>query len=198
MSHAQLGVFDASAYADTGETNIRVAVIFNIIQIINISKSKLNQLDDWKELQDPNKVSMDRLCNSSRQGQPRLVTEVDVTDDASMRWGSSFVGNEPKVIYCLVLRDSAGNYCYAYDYNSSLLFLRGSDSSKSLLPIQLGGRLLVNSGTEVRCGVLLLTGGQCQYMGFHDDDRELIDLLNNGLVRKYIEILKLQVADPTE
>lgn len=117
-----------------------------------------------------------------------------MSDDPSRGWGTSFVASEPGSTYRLLLRDSQGNYCYAYDYNTSLAFLGTEGNASSPLPIPLGGRLLVKSGTEVVSGVLLLKGLQCQYLGTSDRDRDLIDQLNTGLIRKYITSLNETLA----
>lgn len=188
------GSFDLNAYIQNGDSTTKLPISFNIIHVLNISKSSISQLDDWRECEDPNKVSMDRLSKSSRQGMPRLITEVDMSDDSSKGWGTSFVATEPGCTYRLLLRDSRGNYCYGYDYNTSLAFLRSEGNASSPLPIPLGGRLLVKSGTEVVSGVLLLKGLQCRYLGTNDQDRSLISQLNTGLIRKYITSLNESLA----
>ena len=47
---------------------------FLVISIENISKSRLNQLEEWKQLDNPNKSSVDRLNR-------KIITEVNLNND---------------------------------------------------------------------------------------------------------------------
>ncbi|CUM66848.1 uncharacterized protein PRCAT00004532001 [Priceomyces carsonii] len=179
-------LFKAEEYLLTKMAYLDNLVLFNIIQITNISKSKLNQLDEWKSYEDPNKASVDRI--KSRSG-TRLVREVkmDEVEDSLFQ--------PTKDIYKLMLRDKAGNYCYAYEFNDVLSFLREKrPTTNTPLNIPLGGRLVVDKGTSILNGVLLLKRNQCHYLGTDESDRQLIDTLNSNLVKKYINLLTDEVG----
>ena len=47
---------------------------FLVVSIENISKSRLNQLEEWKQLDNPNKSSVDRLNR-------KIITEVNLNND---------------------------------------------------------------------------------------------------------------------
>lgn len=162
----------------TGKSFTERPILFRIIHVFNISKSVVNQLDDWKECLDPMNVSVDRI----RRG--RLIREVRMDDDTY---------TENKVdTYKLLLQDSADNYCYAYEYNDSLRFLR-QENTGTPLGIRLGGKLLVRAGTKVANGTLLLCEKQCQYMGVEEGDDMAVQL-NRGIVAKYIEVLEKELV----
>lgn len=177
---ADLGSFKFEEY--TKKTATEKPITFKIIHVFNISKSIMNQLDDWRECVDPMNVSVDRIRRGNNGGN-RLIREVRMEEDTY---------TENKVdTYKLLLRDSGDNYCYAYEYNDSLRFLR-QENTGTPLGIRLGGKLLVKPGTKVTNGTLLLCEKQCQYMGVEEGD-ELAEKLNRGIVAKYIEVLEKEL-----
>lgn len=184
-------LFKASEYASVASTTLRNTVLFNIVHIENISKSKLNQIEDWKEYYDPNRVSVDRLKNTNQ----KIIREIK--DDDNEFTESRNINNN-NVIYKLLLRDRGDNFAYAYE-QEPLGFLRhGSPQAQNTntpLAIQLGGRLLVKQGATVQRGVIFLTHNSCNYLGIHTDDRELVDTLNDGLAKKEIDILQKQLGN---
>lgn len=176
--------FDAKQYASVKSTVLDKDVMFHIMYITNISKSILNQLDDWNEFDNPNTVSVDRISNSKRTGQ-RVIREVDMEE------GANFVVTLDK--YKLLLRDEVNNFSYGYEFDHPLTFLRDSNYKDSPLPIKLGGRLIIKKGTPVLSGVLMLSNKNCQYLGLSPNDGELIQQLNDGIIKKNIELLKKQL-----
>lgn len=158
---------------------LKDATLFHIIHIFNISKSNLNQIDDWREYDNPNRVSVDRLEKS------KVVREVNIDEDASLPTRRH---TPDKSTYKLLLRDFGGNHSFAYEI-SPLQFLRDNTYTGTPLSIQLGGRLLVKQGTNVLNGVLMLNRNNCEYLGINSADKELVDTLNSGIVPKYIEML---------
>ena len=156
--------FDPQKYTTTNEAFTASEIQFDILQITNISTSKLRQLDEWKEYQDPNRVAVDRMGNS------KIIRSIDNEDS-----------------------DSIGNLCFAYEYNDKLSFLHHKKDTKTPLGISLGGRLVVNRGTLIMNGVLMLKNAQCKYLGIVDD--ELAQTLNSGIGKKQIEILETELKD---
>ncbi|KAK6204285.1 uncharacterized protein RJT21DRAFT_123561 [Scheffersomyces amazonensis] len=177
-------VFKPADYAKVPDSKVSTNILFNVIHIENIAVSRLSQLEDWREYEDPSKIAVDRI-NQSR----RIIREISLEDDQS-----SMI-YQPIETYKLLLRDFSNNYCYAYE-KEPLRFLRESQSqTRTLTPlkIQLGGRLRVLSGAKVINGVIYLDNGHCQYLGLQNQDQDLIDNLNTGLVLRNIEILRAEL-----
>lgn len=172
--------FDPNHYSSIKSASLENDVMFCIIHISNISKSLLNQLDDWNEFENPNAVSVDRL----KRGGQKVIREVNL-DDAAIN-----VTTLDK--YKLLLRDDNDTYCYAYELDHPLGFLRDSSYHESPLPMRLGGKLIVKKGTPILSGVLMLSNKNCQYLGIDVDD-DLVQRLNNGIIRKYIDLINKQL-----
>lgn len=175
--------FDVRQYQSSKSAILETDVLFHIVYITNISKSILNQLEDWNEFNDPNTVSVDRITNSTRTGHV-LIREI--TDE-----------NTPTVTldkYKLLLRDQNNNYSYAYE-NQPLAFLRDASYHESPMPLKLGGRLLLKKGTSIQSGSLLINNNDCRYLGLNPMDTDLISQLNDGLIKKNIELLNKQLDD---
>lgn len=167
--------FDLAKYVLESASVTKEPVLFHILHIINISKSRLSQRDDWLEYSDPNSASVDRLNKLKK-----MVREVNIDDDGPIV--SAFD------VYKLLLQDSHKNVCYAFE-KEPLRFLRDQrQSTGTPLPIRLGGKLLVKKDTPVWNGVLFLENRQCTYLGVDAND-PLNAQLNTGLVEKYIAIL---------
>lgn len=180
----QLGSFNPRAFLDIPLAYTKQPVLFNIIQLVDISHSKLGQLYDWLERDDPNKVPIDTI-KKSRDQQPSKKEEND-KDSFCINFGR-MAGNN---VYRILLRDSWGNYCYAYEYQDKLPFLRQNQLTTTCPDNPLGARMLVSKGTLIMNGVLMLRRAQCQYLGVTEPDRQLLESLNSNLVQKYIDNLK--------
>lgn len=172
-------------YVENGATSQPIA--FHVLHVADISRSRLAQLDEWKEYDDPRSVAVDRLNR-------RVIREVNM-DDATVVTDGAPTRTSPQT-FKLLLRDvnNANNYCYGYEYNDMLPFLRDTNTATPLAT-RLGGRILVKQGTPVQNGVLLLTRRQCQYLGMADADKSLVDQLNTGIIRKYIDILDSELKN---
>lgn len=185
--------FDPQQYLSKKATYTQYPILFNIIQVSDISRSRLNQLDEWQEYEDPNSVSVDRVSkfNNKKYLGNRIIREVDMSKDNELNLTNfkRFGG-----IYKLLLKDNFDNYCFAYEYNDCLQFLRQSNSTGTPLGIPLGGRLLVNKGTLVMNGALMLKKIQCQYLGIDENDNSLAEKLNSGIVKKHIDLLNEELA----
>lgn len=159
--------FNPENFVTVAETVLQVPILFHIVHVHNISKSRLNQLEEWKELDDPNSVSVDRV------NKKKVITHINV--------------DEPEVaptkdVFRLTLQDNFGNLCYGYEMEP-LPFLRTKQSPM----VELGGGLVVSKGTTVMSGVLMLRTTQCTYVGV--DDEALANGLNSNIVGKYIRAL---------
>ncbi|EGW32725.1 uncharacterized protein SPAPADRAFT_149840 [Spathaspora passalidarum NRRL Y-27907] len=178
--------FKASDFARIERAELNQSTLFNIMRIENISKSKLNQMEDWQHYHDPNSVSVDRIKNSNRT----IIREIkDSSDDNGPRDANTNVN----VTYKLLLRDFHNNYTFAYE-QEPLNFLRSHRSNATPLGIDLGGRLLVKQGATISRGVIFLDHKNCDYQGSHPEDEQLTRTLNDGLVQKEIDILKSELG----
>ncbi|KAI5961114.1 hypothetical protein CANMA_003888 [Candida margitis] len=170
----------ASEFVNQESATIRHAVLLHIIRVEDISTSKLNQIDEWKEISDPNNRSVDRLNKSTR-----LVREINFNDEDEQ--ASSVSKTRGLSTYKLLLRDKDNHFVYAYELEP-LKFLR-DEQTNTPVPIKLGGRLLIKPGTTISRGVLLLNHKNCEYKGIHSSDAPLVTLLNDGLSIREIDIL---------
>ncbi|KAI3406115.2 hypothetical protein KGF56_000956 [Candida oxycetoniae] len=170
----------ASNYADVESAPLNNTVIFHILRVESISKSKLNQLDEWKELVDPNNASVDRIKKN------RMIREVNM--DVELNTASP---TSSTTVYKLLLRDGSGNFVYAYE-QEPLRFLR-SENTGTPMPIKLGGRLVVKKGAQISRGVLLLNHKNCEYKETHTADAALVTTLNEGVAAREMEILSNQL-----
>ena len=170
-----------SEFVNQESAIINHAVLLHIIRVEDISTSKFNQIEEWKEVLDPNNRSVDRLNKSTR-----LVREINFQDDDDQQTSST---NKLKgsSTYKLLLRDKDNHFIYAYELEP-LNFLR-KEQTNTPMPIKLGGRLLVKPGTMILRGVLLLNHKNCEYRGIHTSDASLVSLLNDGLSTREIDIL---------
>lgn len=183
--------FKAEDFLQVSQSYTALPILFYIIQVNDISRSRLNQLDDWNQYEDPNNVSVDRVSkfnNRKNQGNT-IIREVDVDSYNEENPQSKTSGN----LYKLTLRDNFNNYCFAYEYNDRLPFLHQTASTGTPLSIALGGRLLINKGTLIMNGTLMLNRAQCQYLGIDEADKSVAEKLNSGIVRKYIELLNSEL-----
>lgn len=152
-------------------------ILFFIIHIENIAKSRLARLDEWEEQGDPEKRSVDRLKS-------RVIRQVNMDDDNV----TPIVASDT---YKLTLRDSFDNYSFAYEFNDKLPFLRKTPGYPAEA---LGARLLVNKGTLVLNGVLMLNRATCQFLGVDSANRGLAELLQGDLAEKNIAVLRAELA----
>lgn len=176
--------FDVRQYQSIRTALLENDVLFHIIHITNISRSILNQLDDWNEFDNPNTVSVDRISNSTRTGH-RIIREI--ADDTT-----STVTTLDK--FKLLLRDQKNNYSYGYE-SQPLAFLRDASYHDSPMPLKLGGRLIVRKGTSILSGSLMLDNRDCRYLGLNPVDSELVSQLNDELIKKEIELFNKQLED---
>ncbi|KAI5966028.1 hypothetical protein KGF57_000674 [Candida theae] len=165
-------------FANQESATLRHAVLLHIIRVEDISVSKLNQIDEWKEISDPNNRFVDRLNKSTR-----IIRQINDEESES----SSTVKSKQFSTYKLLLRDKDDHFIYAYELEP-LKFVRNEQTSTPI-PIKLGGRLLVKPGATISRGVLLLNHKNCEYKGIHASDAHLVSQLNDGLSTREIDIL---------
>lgn len=171
-------MFEAADYIGKTGT-LPEPVSCNIIQINNVSVSREKLLEEWRYYDNPSAVPFERMENVSR----RVIYGIDLDEK-----------DNPGVLshhatYKLLLRDASDNYFYAIELEE-LPFLHPREmNNTNPLPIPLGGRVIIQRGTAVRDGIVLLRRHQCLYLGV-DMNGDLARNLNEGIVKKYVEILE--------
>mgnify|MGYP004713782361 CR=1 FL=1 len=175
-------LFDPQSYLSVEEAFTLGPIDFIIVAVHDISHSNLSQLDKWKEIQNPNTAAVDRLNR-----QKGLVREVNLDENPGLEH------SEPQdawnTTYRLTLCDTESHYCFAYEYNDKLSFLRGQNS---LTTPPVGGKMRVLKGTLIMNGVLMLNRAQCQYLGM--ENTELSRNLALGIATKHIEFLSRELG----
>ncbi|KAL6449853.1 hypothetical protein SBY92_002325 [Candida maltosa Xu316] len=154
------------------------AITYRIIHIENISKSKVHQLEEWMKLVNPNKSSVDRL-------KKRVITEVNLDEDENDKPINT------QDTFKLYLEDISNKKVVQAYEKEPLRFLRTAETTGTPLPIKLGGRLQIKQGAVSYNGALLLTNKYCNYQGINSMDTDYVNLLNDGIVQKQIDILSL-------
>ncbi|EGV62312.1 hypothetical protein PSN45_001038 [Yamadazyma tenuis] len=186
MSNPERNAFNPQEFANKPSDQTRLPVAFNVIHVDDISKSKIAKLEEWMKYKDPNEVGVDRLNRSGAGTNQHIIREIDVSDNDNARLMETTSLFDSSV-YKLTLRDNFDNYCFAYEYNDKLPFLR--TGSTLPIPIKLGGKLIISSGATVANGALLVDRKVCKYIGV-DESSELVKALNSNLVEKSINILQ--------
>lgn len=164
-------MFNPQQYQSQALATLEHDVTFHIMHVHDISRLRLQQLDEWRDLGDPNHSSVDRLRDA------RVIREVNVDDDVP--------GEQPaQTRYKLTLRDQANNYCFAYEFSDPVPWLHPR-SHPGPFPIPLGSKLLVKKGTLIEHGVIMLVGQLCQFLGpdidMGDVTKKYTDMLLNEL-----------------
>lgn len=189
--------FDSSKYVTVPEATLEQPVMFNILRVENCSKSRINQIDEWKEHYDPMKVLVDRLHNKTALGKKparEVIRDIALDDDGDVGAQAAAARGSENHVYKLLLCDRFNNLSYAFEYPDNLRFLRNTGQETGTpLKIPLGGRLLVQRGALIKYGVLMLHSAQCQYLGTSAEDSTLVELLNSGAVQKNIALLEDEV-----
>lgn len=155
----------------------------HIIQIVNVAESKEKTLEEWKYYHNPNTAPFERMEHVSRP----VVYGIDL--DTSEHETKTLVS---KGTYKLLLRDQFENYFYAVELEEIPFLHPREKATNNPLPIPLGGRVILHKGTTVCEGMVLLRKHQCNYLGV-DMDSELSKQLNDGVVKKYIDIMEQQL-----
>ncbi|WLF79707.1 hypothetical protein PVL30_003471 [Lodderomyces elongisporus] len=174
-----------SNYSETTSASLSHVVMFHVLWVENIAKSKVAQLDEWKDFIDPHNASADRIKKS------RVIREVrdeGDRDGEATEGDTAYIGNtNGTAIYKLLLRDGFNNFSYAYEAEP-LRFMR-QENTGTPMPIRLGGRLIVKQGAPIKRGVLFLTHKNCEYKGINPADAALVRTLNDGAAARAIDLL---------
>ena len=174
-----MAAFNVHDYINVEEFSLPQAVSCHILQIVNIAESREKSLEEWKYYDNPNTAPFERM---EHVGRPVIYgIDLDATE------------NEPRPqspgTYKLLLDDGHGHQFYAFEMEELPFLHPREKATLNPLPVPLGGRLVLQKGTTVCDGMVLLRKHQCQYLGV-DTNTGLAKELNAGVVKKYIQIME--------
>ncbi|SCV03046.1 LAMI_0H05050g1_1 [Lachancea mirantina] len=169
-------------------------ILYQICMVENISRSKLNLIDDLKVRIDPRTQRVDRL-NSTKHGDARdyakkknssedtsLITAMDVESDMPPLEGNDGNGAN-KTVYKLTLQDKSGAMFYAM--NLKPMSMLKNDGAACML----GAKLVILPGAFFNRGVFLLDDKTATFMG------GVVKKWNDGRDNKTCEYLEARLAD---
>lgn len=178
-----MSAFNPAEYADKPDTPLTSPLTCTIIQITNVALSKEKTLEEWKYYHNPNTAPFERMEHVNR---PIIYgIDLEATDQVAKPLSA-------KATYKLLLRDQHENYFYALEMEEILFLHPREKSTNNPLPVPLGGRVVLQKGTIVRYGMVLLRKHQCNYLGV-DMNSDLAKQLNDGVVKKYIDMIEQQL-----
>lgn len=178
-----MSAFISADYADKPDTPLASPISCNIIHITNVALSKEKTLEEWKYYHNPNTAPFERMEHVSRP----VIYGIDLE-------ATEQVSKPPSVraIYKLLLRDHQENYFYALEMEEIPFLHPREKTTNNPLPIPLGGRVMLQKGSTVHYGMVLLRKHQCNYLGV-DMNSDLANQLNDGVVKKYIDVMEQQL-----
>lgn len=172
---------------DQSMAKVSNALLFQIVMVENISKSKLSQLDDIKAKIDPKSQKADRLNTSKNgtrgqqsTGNNRFIAVMDMESDRPADANNSSNSFE-KTVFKLTLQDKAGSLFYAINL-SPLYFLKNDGSA-----CMLGSKIILLPGAIFNRGVFLLTESTVLFMG------GMVKQWNDGRDRKMCQYLEAKL-----
>lgn len=178
-----MAAFVVSQYSGKHNATLTAPVPCNIIQIVNVAESKEKTLEEWKYYHNPNTAPFERMEHVSRP----VIYGIDLDSQ------ESDAKTTVKGTYKLLLRDHHDNYFYAVELEEIPFLHPREKATNNPLPIPLGGKLVLQKGSLVCEGVVLLRKQQCSYLGV-DVNSDLAKQLSDGVVRKYIDIMEHQLG----
>lgn len=126
-------------------------ILFQILMVENISKSKLSQIDDMKIRLDPKHQKSDRLST----GRDKKVVINQVNVEAEEPNVEDFCFSSKKDVFKLTLQDKTG----------AIFFAVTLVSLPWLAVYNLGSKLIINRGTNFVRGVFQLNESNCTFLG---------------------------------
>lgn len=184
-TRTQSMTFRPEEYAKKGEVTLTLALTCFVVFVEDVSESKEKRLEEWKYYHNPNRAPFERMEHVNRPVIYGIDLDESPEDKAAKKMSAS-------ATYKLTLRDESENYFYAIEIDK-LPFLHSQASNTGTpLPVPLGGKLVLKSGTKVYNGVVCLTASSCEYLG-HDENLSLAKQLNVGVVEKYIDVMERQL-----
>ncbi|CCE90290.1 Rmi1p TDEL_0B01610 [Torulaspora delbrueckii] len=125
-------------------------LLFQILMIENISKSKLSQIDDIKTRLDPKQQKSDRLSSGREKV---VINQVDVENEETNL--DQTIQSSKRNVFKLTIQDKTGAIYYAMN----------STNLPWLAVCMLGSKLIINRGTNFVRGVFLLNESNCTFLG---------------------------------
>lgn len=150
-------------------------LLFQVMMVENISKSKLSQVDDMKSSLDPRKQRVDRLKTSANvPNKPyKVINEVNIEDDQDANSDMANNYAAQKIVYKLTIQGRSGKIFFA----------------ANLKPVQwvssaLGAKIVIRRGTLFNRGMFILKESDVMFLG--------------GMIRSWNEDKDFKVMDYLE
>lgn len=125
-------------------------LLFQILMVEDISKSKLSQIEDITTRLNPKYQRIDRLSSGKEKV---VINQVNVeTEETNIEASSQ---SSKKTVYRLTLQDKSGAILYALN----------TTNLPWLSVCMLGSKLIINKGTQFIRGVFLLNDANCIFLG---------------------------------
>ncbi|GMM35029.1 Rmi1 protein [Saccharomycopsis crataegensis] len=171
-------------------------IILQLVDVVNVSRSKINQLDDMLGIMNPNDLRTDQMRNKkknpnqSNASRNRLIRDIDMENDSHSNSVQPLPsGGSNNDYYKVTLMDYKGNLVYGIEL-TKLGFLSNSSIADNLkggfLPVALGSKIVVKPGTKIMLDVLMLKNELTVYAGGFSTNPV-------GLEKVVIENLKLSL-----
>lgn len=172
--------FNPADYISIDETTLPHSVSCHILHIANVAESREKSLEEWKYYDNPNTAPFERMEHVSR---PVIYgIDLDATEQEPRKANSAGT-------YKLLLEDGHGHHFYAFEAEELPFLHPREKSTNNPLPVPLGGRLVLQKGTTVCEGMVMMRRHQCLYLGV-DVNSGVAKQLNDGVVKKYIQIME--------
>ncbi|KOG96282.1 Rmi1p [Saccharomyces eubayanus] len=168
-------------------------LLFQVLMVENISKSKLTQIDDIKTKLDPKKQKVDRLRSGAQVHDAKkyeVITQVDMEDEGNLNDndGANYKNNnnnnnndntaKSKSVFKLTLQSKSGDIFFAVNstpipWNSCML----------------GSKIVILPGTVFNRGVFVMKDSQVIFLGGinrvwnENKDQKFCDYLESKLQR---------------
>lgn len=125
-------------------------LLFQILMVEDVSKSKLSQIDDISTKLNPKYQKIDRLSTGREKV---VINQVNVdTEETS---AENFTQQSKKTVYKLTLQDKSGAIFYALN----------TINLPWLSVCMLGSKLIISERTQFIRGVFLLKDTNCMFLG---------------------------------
>ncbi|CCF59568.1 hypothetical protein KAFR_0H01580 [Kazachstania africana CBS 2517] len=129
-------------------------LLFQILMIENVSKSKQTQYDDLKAKIDPKNQKVDRLKDSNVKGPKRyqMVTQVNMEDDNLSQRNNNVLND--KSVFKLAIQSKAGD-----------IFFAVNTTPLPWSSCMLGSKITIKPGTIFNRGMFILKESNVTFLG---------------------------------
>ncbi|KAL3230138.1 RecQ-mediated genome instability protein 1 [Nakaseomyces bracarensis] len=183
-----LDSIDATEILDRKMVIVDRDMLFQVMMIENVSKSKLSQVDDMKTNLDPKNQRVDRLKTSNIPSKSyKVINEVNIDDgqDANTDMTNNFAAQ--KTVYKLAIQSRSGKIFFAIN-------LKPINWASSAL----GAKIIIRKGAIFNRGMFLLNENDVMFLGGmirswnEDKDFKVMDYLENKAKEENDQMIALK------